>query len=638
MNFTKNTSNKFLKKVLKTKSFFKTTKTINFISPNIHKVISTIKSWDRKIEFFLSPKIIISSKQINKNILRNIFLSTVNDKRIWFEIEKMINANVIGISDYYIYREIIPSNNSLSKFLLNIYFSRLDTYIKKLCNFSNFNKLLFLKPYFIRTFYKRNIKIMKNYLPVRMRSFLMHSFNLKNLQALKGKRFSFLYKKDSYNLDFLFFCKEIYYVRYFEHIALGIVGSKSFSKFTNHKIKGFLRSNLHFDFFINSFQYAFSEKIFFLGFHIQLLKSNFKKHNFIFNLKIAKKYFSRIHSRLILWKKKISSLMLDRFSFELFGQVLSVLQNNNLNFSSLKDRKVWLFLFQFESVRCFQVGKLINSSDKLNLISDEILLDLKFPTITSYKNFSFNFYLKKMRLLIKNVIDYFPFFLSKSVLPFDISFSNFFFEYKKKFNFFNDTFYLLDLNQNRLKFYAENPFNNYLYNGIKKEDYTYKSNFVIKKILFLSNKNKKQTKTYFLISCPVSYILSKFENLGFINLRKKRPISNVKFLTYEDREIIRTFGAFSYSLLNWFRCVDNFSKVKFLIEVIRQSCILTLCRKHNKRKTWAYGVYTPNLILNYYIYENKSFFPTKKLVSTMKKSFLYNQIDFLFFETFFEIY
>jgi hypothetical protein len=47
MNFTKNTSNKFLKKVLKTKSFFKTTKTINFISPNIHKVISTIKSWDR---------------------------------------------------------------------------------------------------------------------------------------------------------------------------------------------------------------------------------------------------------------------------------------------------------------------------------------------------------------------------------------------------------------------------------------------------------------------------------------------------------------------------------------------------------------------------------------------------------------
>jgi hypothetical protein len=197
---------------------------------------------------------------------------------------------------------------------------------------------------------------------------------------------------------------------------------------------------------------------------------------------------------------------------------------------------------------------------------------------------------------------------------------------------------LLDLNQNRLKFYAENPFNNYLYNGIKKEDYTYKSNFVIKKILFLSNKNKKQTKTYFLISCPVSYILSKFENLGFINLRKKRPISNVKFLTYEDREIIRTFGAFSYSLLNWFRCVDNFSKVKFLIEVIRQSCILTLCRKHNKRKTWAYGVYTPNLILNYYIYENKSFFPTKKLVSTMKKSFLYNQIDFLFFETFFEIY
>lgn len=563
-------------------------------------------------------------------------MSKVNDKRIWFEIEKMLNANVVGISDHYIYREIVPSNNSLSRFLLNIYFSQLDTYIKKLCNSSNFNKLLFLKPYFIKTFYKRNIKIIKNYLPVKIRSFLLHFSNLKNLRFLKEKEFNFLYKKDSYNLDFLCFYKHIYYIRYLKHIALGLVGSKNFSKYTAHKIQGFLRSHLHFDFSSNNLQYAFSEKLFFLGFQIQLLKSNFKKNNFTFSLKIARKYFFRIQSRLNFWKKKLSSLMLDRFRFELFGQVMSILKNKNLNFSSLKDRKVWLFLFQFESVRCFQVGKLVNSLDNVNLISDEILIDLKFSNFTNYKNFSFNFYLKKMRLLVKNVIDYLPSFLNKSVLPFDIAFSNFFFEYKKKFNFFNDTFYFTGLNQNNLKFYRENRYNNDSYNEIEKKNYIYKNNFLMKKLFFLSTKSKMQTKAYFLINCPISYILSKFESLGFINLKKKRPISNVKFLIYEDREIIKNFGAFSYSLLNWFRCVDNFSKVKFLIELIRQSCFLTLCRKHNKRKTWAYSVYTPNLILNYHIYQNKSFFPTKRLLSTMKKSFLYNEIDFLFLETFFD--
>ena len=120
-----------------------------------------------------------------------------------------------------------------------------------------------------------------------------------------------------------------------------------------------------------------------------------------------------------------------------------------------------------------------------------------------------------------------------------------------------------------------------------------------------------------------------------LNLKKKRPISNLKFLAYEDEEIISFFGSFSYSLLNWFRCADNFSKVKFLVELIRQSCFLTICRKHNKRKTWVYSIYTTNLVLNHKLQSNVSFFPTKKSLFNMKKSFLNDEINFLCCENFF---
>ena len=207
-------------------------------------------------------------------------------------------------------------------------------------------------------------------------------------------------------------------------------------------------------------------------------------------------------------------------------------------------------------------------------------------------------------------------------------------EYNKKIQFFNDTVYFTVLNAAKLEGKFLEPLNIVSQSKSFKNIAKVKKFFLIK-TLFSCNLKQLQENKVFIINCPISYIFSKFGSLGFINLKKKRPISNLKFITYEDKEIIKLFGAFSYSFLNWFRCSDNFSKIKFLLEVIRKSCFLTHCRKHNKRKTWAYSVYTPNLLINYKLYENKSFFPTRTLLISIKKIFLYNQIDFLCSENFF---
>ncbi len=631
LNTEKKNSKKFLKKVLKTKYVFKNLKNNYENYPNIHKVISIIKSWDKRIKIFISPKLFILFKKINKNILRNIFLSKVKDNKVWGEIEKMIDLNILGISPLHVYNPINLSNN-LSTFLLNLYLSQLDIYLKKLCYSSNFNKFLGFKPYFLDLFYKRSLNVIKSYIPLKISKYLKTSSALKKIRILKQIKLSVLYKKNSYNLNFSFFLKHIYYIRYNENIALGIIGSKNFSKFIMRKLQGFIRSNLHLDFLEYNFQYSFSESMFFLGFKIQLFNFTSQNTNLNSTLKVNKKYFSRIYARLLAWKKKLSSLTFNRFSSEFFSQVLSVIHNKNLDFSSLKDRRVWLCLFQLEAIRCFQTGKLINSNDKLNLISEYSLKKLKFLNVSSYKNFSFNFYVKKIRIVLKDVLNSFPCFIDKSISPLDEELLVFISEYKKRLSFFNDTFYSILLTPNYLK---KNLINNVLNAKTFNNYQTVKKHFFIKTLFFSVSSKNVQLNSYFIINCPISYLLLKFSELGFIDLKKKRPISNIKFLIYEDIEIIKLFGAFSYSMINWFRCSDNFFKVKFLVEIIRQSCFLTLCRKHNKRKTWAYSVYTPNLIVKSTIYDNKSFFPTKKVLFNLKKLFLYNQMDFLYSDNFF---
>jgi len=80
--------------------------------------------------------------------------------------------------------------------------------------------------------------------------------------------------------------------------------------------------------------------------------------------------------------------------------------------------------------------------------------------------------------------------------------------------------------------------------------------------------------------------------------------------------------------------IDNFGKVKVLVNYIRESCFLTLCRKHNKSKTWALSVYTPNLIISRSSFSTKSFFPTRKNVLKMRKKFIIDP-KFSFDEEFF---
>jgi hypothetical protein len=98
---------------------------------------------------------------------------------------------------------------------------------------------------------------------------------------------------------------------------------------------------------------------------------------------------------------------------------------------------------------------------------------------------------------------------------------------------------------------------------------------------------------------------------------------------------IKDFGRIAYSIINWYRCCKDFYVIQFLINIIRESCFLTICRKHNKSKTWVYGVYTADLNIIGHLFMNRSFFPTRNRLFFMKRKFFPLKSQLFFDDRFF---
>lgn len=106
-------------------------------------------------------------------------------------------------------------------------------------------------------------------------------------------------------------------------------------------------------------------------------------------------------------------------------------------------------------------------------------------------------------------------------------------------------------------------------------------------------------------------------------------MSNLSLIFFSDNFVIKSSSYIVYSLLCWFSFCNDFFKLKFFVELIRESCLLTLCRKHNKTRSWIYNSYTYELIIFKNLYYGKVFFPDAKFVSKLynKKYFLLENFE-----------
>jgi hypothetical protein len=557
-----------------------------------------ISDWNIDNKFFIKSTILRSYLKVNKNRLRNIFLKTVKDLRFWEEFEKMFNVGLIDICSCDVFKKFdVFESSFLSTFFLNLYLSELDFYIFQLSFFYN-SRINIIGFRNILSKYSKELKYTFSYLlPVKFYNFSIDFNNLKELECFKFGTF--------FNLFPIFltknFSRAFFYIRYLHYFLLLVNGSKYFSIYLKDKILTFIRSNLRLELKEVLVMSSFKNSLFFLGFNLKFL--NF---SFIFNRKFMNKYSRKIDSKLINYKLKLNKLYFKRIKFELLLNV-NLLVSKSFNISYIKNQKFWIALFQLESLRCTQFGKLMFFKNNLNLFSSDIISFIKYNNDNYNYRYSFSLYSKKLFSTFKDIINDSPSFIFNSVGSLELSLDFLVDDFRKSLMFFFTDFIYQD------KEFINNK----------------NSNLLKKSFLKIYNKNNSQS---IIINVPFQYLFQKLRVLGFIHSIKKRPISNVKYLTFSDIYIIKSFGCLANSFILWFKMCSNFSKVKFIVELLRQSCFLTLSRKHNKSKNWSYCVYTSDLVIVRKLSSSFSYFPSRKFISNI----IFNLSRFINFYSFYE--
>lgn len=505
--------------------------------------LANIKGWDTNLKYFLVGNIYLSFNTINRRRLKNIFLKVVNNINLWNEIEKMINCNLINISDSSIYmKSNFLETSLLASWLLDIYLNEFDLFLKGLIH--NFSSKINVYS-FNKNFSK---KFCSDFLPLRLEYSLYEHKILKFFFVNEYHFLNVSFLNNSLRLQ-LNLSRMIYFTRYLNFFCLGLIGSKRFSLSLKRKIISFVRSNLFFDIKGLNILSPFEDYVYFLGFNISVLNlMNMKSNRLKLKIKAIKNYQIRFLSRLNFFNLRMAALLNNRIRIELFSNLMKIMEFRRKNFPYQMNMKLWTFLFQLESIRSIQYEKVIFSEDQASSFTNEIFSATKNFRLKEYRKYYIGLYAKKVKLVLHDIFETFPFFINKSVLPLDSSISFLFDEFKKKFSFFYESMVFSSLDYD--PFFINNV-STFLKNST---DLRTSNNSVLQ---------KKYTSTYYKvikINSPIKYIFEKLRLLGFIHPFKKRPISNSKYLSFSDVFIIKSFGYIANSILSWFRlwCVVFF--------------------------------------------------------------------------------
>lgn len=590
----------FLQKKLKLKKInFNELKLLITNTHKIPKIIHSIINWN-KPNFLHTPKILRKFTKDNIKILKNIFLKSCNDIKMWSEIDKMYVAGLLNFSDKCIYENAFFLDTSImSVFLMEIYFSELDLFFFKIS--SQFNSLKNI------SYFQSSKKIQTqhtSFSPIFSEKSLENANILHNINLKKN-----LNKKKNIS-NTLNFCRRIYYNRYKDKFLIGLKGSNSFSLLLKNKMNYFFRSNLGMNLTDTSSTYSQGSSIYFLGYKIKKANNTEK----IINKSRGenKNYLkSNLLSKIESIKNKFTRDFLKRFNCELnlfFTRNFSI---KNTSLTKLKDKKVWSLVFQFHAIQGVQFWTIFDrmKGEHLNLIPPSHITRIKLIDIYSYRFYSFEIYTYKSRLIVGNILNYFEFPIMNSYRTIDLTIGRKLIELKKNIFFLYSSLYICKESKIELGELRQTT-----YHKIKQ----------VKIHLTLE------------ITAPINYIYYKLRNLGFIHRNKSRPISNSRYIFLSDTEIIKSIGLLAYSMVLWYHYCSNYMNIKTIIDLLRQSCFLTLCRKHNKSKDWAYKIFTSELLTIKGLFNNYSFFPSntyiirgKKSVKTENCSFYINEILFI---------
>jgi Ni,Fe-hydrogenase III large subunit len=98
------------------------------------------------------------------------------------------------------------------------------------------------------------------------------------------------------------------------------------------------------------------------------------------------------------------------------------------------------------------------------------------------------------------------------------------------------------------------------------------------------------------INAPLSVIMYKLEQKGFC--RRGKPITNRQVLTSSDETIVQFYGTLAWGLLYYYRCANNLSSLRKLVNYqLRYSCLYTLACKHKRSLSKTIQLYSKDLVV-----------------------------------------
>ena len=130
----------------------------------------------------------------------------------------------------------------------------------------------------------------------------------------------------------------------------------------------------------------------------------------------------------------------------------------------------------------------------------------------------------------------------------------------------------------------------------------------------------------FQINAPLKILREKLKSKKLIS-KANKPVAVNRLIIQPDFVIIKWFTTIGQSLLNYYRCCNNFHKVKNYVDyMVRWSAIRTLAAKHKISSKNVINKWSKNLIISDTNGHLIAKFPTNTEIKSMKRAFMLNVI------------
>ena len=526
-----------------------------------HGALKSIREWRTNTVWMLDYDIKKAFDSVNRRRLRNLFLQTLDQPKVWAEIEKMMNAKVIQLDEIYSEDKGTAQGSILSPFLFNVYMNHFDGFMQDLISRSGIPKGG-LNPEARRNYGRIASEFSTRRLHTAFKKYGSVEATEAALRREKKEHYD-KYGGRAHGIDVE--GRKIQYVRYADDFLIGIVGPKNFAENVRDEVDRFIKGDLHLEIKKNELINRNTKGVTFLGYNIRLSAINKKTQTNWKRLRALSKYKIRVIERFRGSDARLANGAVAAAKCALLKAFNRKLNNSNGSWSP-EDINA--------AADSMVVG--LDNNPALSRWSDHFA-DLRNKNIA----LALNYYKNRCLELplpdpdgdlgdlqdLKHARDAF-------IEKIDAIYS------RKKSS------WLEERRSNALeKFEARKDNPRSAWSSMKETDVLRMSHMLSN--VFLDQRKPRQVSLY----APLKDITNRLRVQGYLHPTQNRVCSNGYLVTLSDADIVLGYSALMHGLLSYYRAADNFTRIKSLVSKLRSGCLLTLARKHKKKVNWAYSIY-----------------------------------------------